>query len=275
MLLAEKNETVKRAERYAPISDDTQGIQIDIHKNDLKVHPDYQRVHSDRKTDEIAKKWSWLACGVITVGERNGEYWVIDGQHRVIAARKRKEINMLPCIVFSTSEVKDEAKGFLECNTNRKAVGAYDKYRAGLIANDEKCVLIARTCERFGIIIDNGKANRPRSTKCIGWMMDRIGNGRDSCIATLELASIICRDCPITSELLWGLSFLESNIEGGLRGSKFRARLIAVGADALLSAAKKHARVCDGGSPQVWAVGMLKEINRNLRTKFTISEVEA
>lgn len=272
-VLAKKSVSQSRSEKMGMVIDEAQGIQIDIHKADLKVNPEYQRMHVDRKCTEIAKRWSWLACGVIVVGERNGEYWVIDGQHRVMAARKRREITTLPCIVFPTDTISQEAKGFLECNTNRKAVSSYEKYRAGLAAGDEKCVFIADMCNEYGVAIDIGaSSNKPRATKCIGWLLDKARCNREQFRSTVKTAAELCGECLIVYEMLCGLSYIDGNVEGGLRSKRMLERLLAIGGEDLLLAAKKHARICEGGTAQVWAAGMLKEINKGLRMRFSFKE---
>lgn len=101
-----------KIDRYGWTVKDKPGEMKMLHKSVLKVHPSYQRHALKQKIASIASSWSWVAAGAIIVGERGGEYWVIDGQHRVLAAHNRADIDKLPCIIFVTDDVKQEARGF-------------------------------------------------------------------------------------------------------------------------------------------------------------------
>lgn len=89
-----------KVQRYGWTMQDKQGEQRQINKNLLLVNDDYQRTASASKILEIASEWSWIGCGVIIVAKRDGSYWVIDGQHRVLAAKRRSDIKEMPCLVL-------------------------------------------------------------------------------------------------------------------------------------------------------------------------------
>ena len=60
-----------------------------LNKKVLRVDEQYQREATEPKVKEIARAWSWLACGALLVAERDGVYFVFDGQHRALAALRR------------------------------------------------------------------------------------------------------------------------------------------------------------------------------------------
>lgn len=97
----------------------------------------------------IARKWNWDLCQPLFVAKRDdGRMYVVDGQHRLAAARMRGDIDQLPCIVSMTSGSAQEAQLFSEFNRRRRAPSQLDLYFADLaagepIAADINCALIA------------------------------------------------------------------------------------------------------------------------------------
>lgn len=87
--------TVTKVERFGWTIKDAPGVMTLLDKKVLQIHQDYQRQAIVSKIRAITATWSWVACGAIIVGKRCGEYWVIDGQHRVLAARQRADITAL------------------------------------------------------------------------------------------------------------------------------------------------------------------------------------
>lgn len=76
-----------------------------IVKGALRIDTKYQRPARDSKVRAIASDWSWPACGEIVVVDQGGDYHVIDGAHRVLAANRRDDIETLPCTVLEGEEL--------------------------------------------------------------------------------------------------------------------------------------------------------------------------
>lgn len=73
--------------RVGPVSiPNKPGVFMEIPTEALRIDTEYQRPISGARVDNIAGDWSWVACGVLTValrGTGSGDYFVIDGQHRL------------------------------------------------------------------------------------------------------------------------------------------------------------------------------------------------
>ena len=74
---------------------------------DLHIDPTYQRsidtAPSQTLIRRIAVHWDWGLCQPLTVAKRDdGMLYVIDGQHRLAAAKARHDIYDLPCVVVSS-----------------------------------------------------------------------------------------------------------------------------------------------------------------------------
>jgi hypothetical protein len=241
-----------------------------IDKAKLKVDQTYQRDSIHSKILELASNWSWIACGVLIVAERDGGLWVIDGQHRLMAAMRRSDISKLPCIVFSTVSIKEEAKGFLSSNGNRKPVGAIGKFKAMNVAGDASAIYVSQKLDSLGLRVLNVPKN-PKEIKSIAWAVKRASEDRERFDRVIEIAEELSTSKPIMSFILEGLWYIDAKVEGGLSNKRLREKILKVGDERLLLGISRAKAYYSRGGEKVFASGMLDEINKNLRTKFELS----
>jgi hypothetical protein len=262
---------VPKHEMYKWTTKDSPGDLIWLDKNELFVDHTYQRDKvSEKKILRLASEWSWIGCGAICVAMRDSDYMVIDGQHRVLAAKRRADISQLPCIVFETSGIEEEAQGFISANINRMPVQAIDKFRAMVVSRDPVALRVQKILDDLGITVaSNPTKNRQLKTtdRCIKYAeMDEQRLRR-----VLAVAAELCDGVMVISHLiLQGLWKLDMSC-CLLTDRKFRERIIGVGADALLLGARKAAGFYGKSGELVAAKGMLTEINKNLRSKYELT----
>lgn len=237
-----------------------------VNKNTLSVDSSYQRGAASNKVLKIAAHWSWVGCGVIVVSRRKGLLYVVDGQHRVMAALKRDDITHLPAIIFENEEAKKEAEGFIDLNVNRKPLTFVHKYKALLVAGDKHAIMVEDMLQEYGVSIVNGKAKK--STNSGARLLKSMASNPEKTRRVFDMACKICQDEYVSEILLGGLWVLDSKIQGGLSDEKIRKRLVSIGLEPLETAAKRAAAFYTKGGEAVWANGMLQEINKNLRNKF-------
>ncbi len=92
---------------------------------------------SRRLISDIARGWDWNLFQPLVVARRHdGTMYVVDGQHRLEAARLRGDIAQLPCVIFHPSDPADEAQVFVELNQRRRPLTAYALFNASLAAGD-------------------------------------------------------------------------------------------------------------------------------------------
>lgn len=241
-----------------------------IDKLELKIDEAYQRSTSARRILEMARNWDWVSCGAISVAMRgDGEWFVMDGQHRVQAAMKRVDIKQLPCLIFELENIGQEAKGFLSINTGRKPMSFVDRFKALIIAKDPIALEVAK------LIAISGRqlSKTPRSTtiSCIQTLM-RAEQANKATLHRLwplivELATGHTIDADLVNAFVW----LEEALPiESLANSKWASRILNVGIDAIRDGIRHSVLYRSKRTPLSCGVGLLNAINKGLRNPLKI-----
>ena len=107
----------------------------------------YQRVLRD-KWKEIAKNFKPSVAWPIVVSYRDGIYWVVDGQHRVVAAR---DIGLTHALCKSEEwTYEEEARNFVDFNKVRGSLMAKDAFHATLMRRDPIAIEIEAIIHQEG-----------------------------------------------------------------------------------------------------------------------------
>jgi len=108
---------------------------------------------------EVANKWSrhfdMKLIGTITVSHRDGNYYIIDGQHRTQAAI-RKGIKTLPCLIHEGLTYQEEAEMFVKLNKERRGLLVVDLFKGECEAGDIKALELKAAIENAGYCIGKG-----------------------------------------------------------------------------------------------------------------------
>lgn len=260
-----------KVERYGWTMQDEPGEQRMIGKDRLLIDHTYQRHANEAKLVAIAKDWSWVACGSIVVADREGALFVVDGQHRVMAARKRSDINALPCLVFKTREAKQEAKGFLAAQTQRKPITSVEKFRA-LLTVEDKAALVVQDLLRHSNRTAGGSS--ASSVKCLTMLMKHADADETTLRKLWPLMATLCDGRVFSERIVEGLMYIEKRMPAGcsLADPEWNKRVLKVGGGALLDAAARASAFYARGGAKVWAVGMVEAMNKGYRTRLEIAE---
>lgn len=265
---------IAKVDRYNWQVQDAPGHQQMINKNWLLVDSSYQRNVSDAKVLNIAREWSWIACATIVVALRDGKFYVIDGQHRVMAALRRADITYLPCIVFKITDVANEAQGFLTIQTQRKAMYSAEKFKALTITENPAALFVQNLVAQSGRIID--RSSEKNTVACISLLLKLAETAPDMLQRIWPLVVLVCKGYPLHNRILEGFMYLESNMHAGesLMNKNWFNRIEKVGYAALLDSAAKASAFYSRGSAKVWAYGMLEALNKNMRNRLDIQRPE-
>jgi len=122
----------------------------------LQIDSDYQRSletgQSQGLIRRIAVHWDWGLCQPLIVARRaDGGLYVVDGQHRLAAAKLRGDIWQLPCVVSSYRNAAEEAACFVALNQQRRPLGRLDVFKAALAAGDEEAQQVVAALEEAGL----------------------------------------------------------------------------------------------------------------------------
>lgn len=151
----------------------------------LSVDPSYQRTLETRRSqaliEKIAANFRWVAFqAVLTVKTADG-WTVIDGQHRVEAA-KRCGVERVPAVVVVARSVAEQAAAFVQANLDRVTVTPYALHHARLAAGDPAAQAIDRCCRasglsipRYPLAVDNMKPGQTMALGSIGRAVKQLG----------------------------------------------------------------------------------------------------
>jgi hypothetical protein len=237
-----------------------------INVAELKVDHSYQREEgNDRIILAIARNFSWEAFGSLVVMERhNGERFVVDGQQRLLAARRRGDTRMVPCVVFMSDGREHEARAFISLNVNRSHVSAAAKFSAAVMAGLHPEVEIASWLTTVGRRVDKYSKKDAvdfPATLTMTWQIDDEAC-RNSIVSEIELNG----SEPLHSVCHKGLWWLEHN---GIDTVMYIKKLQTMGGRSAILRAVKVLEIESGkaASLRTCGMGVLQLINHGRRSK--------
>jgi hypothetical protein len=250
-----------------------------IHKASLKIDHAYQREKvSETRVLNIAREWSWLACGALIVVERRPEdYWVADGQHRKLGADKRADIQSLPCLVFRVEGVAGEAEGFHVINSNRSNPGAFERFKALCVARDQAALAVRDMVTAYGYQI--AKGSQPHTVSCVASLLGAYRASPDDARIAWGLAAEVSAGEHVHDRLFDGLFYLERRLRrdhaDSLSENHNRAGLLAAGRDLLIDRMNAAGVYLKRGGARVWAEGIVNALNKRRKGRRLPSVFEA
>jgi len=150
----------------------------------------YQRVisgvrRSQGVIDKILKDFSWSKFGAVAVADNgDGSYCVIDGQHRVAAAKAHPAVAEIPALVIEAETLAEQAGAFLAVNRDRVRTNPLQEFHARVAAKEPEAVEIRDICARADVkiarsakISDTLEPNETMAIKAIAIAAKRYGAG--------------------------------------------------------------------------------------------------
>lgn len=117
--------------------------------------PDYQRGIIPTKIKTIINNFDDKKLGVLKISLRDGIYYIIDGQHRLIAC-KTLDHTYVMCEVHRGLTYEQEAIMFLEQHNNQTRVSTIDKFNAKVEAKKTQSMNIKAVVEKNGFTLTKG-----------------------------------------------------------------------------------------------------------------------
>ncbi len=263
------------AERYQWDKPGERGDVRMISLSEIDVDAEYQRDEvSERNTMAIASAFSWSKFGTVSLAKReNGRYVALDGKQRILAARKRGDIERVPALVFISGGIEYEAQAFIGINCRRRPVDALVKFRAAVMAKIEPELSISTWLDSVGLKIrSDGRSNNVidfPATFVETWKMDT-----ESCKSAVVIQKKIAANDPFSSYIHKGLWWLEHK---GLHVDPYVSKIIRLGGANVILKEINSVGIRTGKAAKSFAtcgLGILSLINFRKKSKITISEDE-
>lgn len=127
-----------------------------VHSREILSDPAYQREIDFNRVKNIASHFNPALVNPIKVSQRDGKYYVFDGQHTLAVLKMRNGNEELPveCKVYTGLTQQDEAKLFVEQNGIARNVKTNAKMKALFTAGDPEVIELRRAVESVGVKID-------------------------------------------------------------------------------------------------------------------------
>lgn len=142
--------------------------------NKLIISNEYQRKTDSRASklniETIKNNFNWSKFLPLSVCDNgNDTFNVMDGGHRLQAAKELGDISELPCWIIPQVDTATQADNFVGINKNRVTVNPFQIFYAKIAAKDPKAVLVKNFCDDNGIEISRNGAtpNKPEITLAI------------------------------------------------------------------------------------------------------------
>lgn len=242
-----------------------------VDKRALAVNHEYQRSAFESKVLRMARDFSWIAFGAITVSERDGGLFVVDGQHRLQAALRRDDVSQVPCIIYKLGDIREEAKAFLSLNGDRKPVTSSGKFKAEICAGDQVAAMVNKLILDSGRVLGSG--NSANTVACIGILLACANENSERFKALWPVIVEFSKGRSIQNSFIKGLWYAEGKMPEGAsfcRG-RWMDRLLEVGYEAVTASIKKASAYHGAGTPKVLAEGILNAVNYKLRNTLTLN----
>lgn len=210
------------------------GRLVELRKWDIMV-PEYQRKVDLSRVKRYSKQFDWFLFGVLYLEYRSPDYYVVDGRHRLEAARLIPEIDMVPCIRFDFEGPQHAAEVFVNLQRYRKPLATIDMHEAELFAGGSFGT-IAAAAQRFVDSLQCGTV--PLSTIRTLW--------RTKAAAFERVASLIgplVGPADLRKDFVEAIVYLEDVLmqEGSSLTTDHRAALFSLGYERAVILMAQHA----------------------------------
>lgn len=264
--------------RYKWLSRNEPGKLMYVNKETLHVDPTYQRALNDAKRLRIAQNFNHAAFGVLLVARRkDGSLWVIDGQHRLAAAKNRSDIEDVPVIIFEfDGNIMDEATDFLIANKDRRPLSGVESFKALVTSGDGVALQVQELVHASGRVISGNKNGTGGTVACIKALYNCMQADAAALRRIWPLVCELCTDSPIDNRLVQGMHWIEPRLvdededERSLTEADIRRKLIDAGITAVMRAIGDASAYYNRGGQLVFGRGILNILNHRRRNKLSL-----
>jgi len=237
---------------------------IDV--DSLLINHSYQREKlSTIHVGNITAEFDYRLFLPVIVSEKT--MCVIDGANRTVAAI-RLGIRRIPVSFVSLDSVQAEAEYFLKFNNGILRVKAFDKFRSGVVANNETALAVQNMATRNGVKLVPS-AHVKGECKFVSELVKSAKLSTVNCERALIATSQLAIDEPLSCGVFKGVFWL---IQRGLTIELHISKLLEQGGYSAIISRSRKARALSGviSQPTQYAMAILEIINIGLRKKITV-----
>lgn len=140
---------------------------IELTKEEFSVDPRVQRHINEPRVQMMAADFRPDSMGLVTASLRaDGKTYILDGSHRVAAARRANYTGLIATRLFTDLTLTEEAGLFLSLN-NTKQVQAIDKFKVRVTLGDRIAVNINTVLKAYGLHVDWSASTVPSAVSAI------------------------------------------------------------------------------------------------------------
>lgn len=172
---------------------------VEVELDKVKIDRTYQREPSQQLVDQIAANWDEVASELVLISDRGfrpessdveGGLWLVNGQHRSLAARKRGHTKIWARVVdLSMSPDPAPIEAALRLKLNVKLGDRpLERFKAQVRAGDPDSLAIVKILERFGTEV-NVQTNMEHGINAIS-MVESIYSADEGALLTETLELI-------------------------------------------------------------------------------------
>lgn len=127
---------------------------VELHAKEFSVDLKVQRMLNEARADKMSENFQPHALGLLTASKRvDGHIYVLDGSHRVSAARKASYEGLMATRLFENLTLAEEAALFLTLN-NGRAVQAIDRFKVRVTQGEPVATGINTVLKAYGLHVD-------------------------------------------------------------------------------------------------------------------------
>ncbi len=129
----------------------------------------YQRKKHKSKVDRIVANWDERVANEPKVSYRDGEFFVFDGQHTILAREEMAGHKSVPilCKVYYDLTVQEEALLFAKQTGTSSKPRSGDTLRANVFGEEDEAVEFTHVTEGVGLVIDLSGTRYDRHLACV------------------------------------------------------------------------------------------------------------
>lgn len=127
---------------------------VELHCKEFSIDLKVQRQLQEPRAEAMAEDFQPHALGLLTASKRaDGHVYILDGSHRVSAARRANYDGLMATRLFENLTLKEEAALFLTLNSSR-AVQAIDRFKVRITEGEPVAVGINDILKRYDLHVD-------------------------------------------------------------------------------------------------------------------------